>query len=252
RYAIDLLTAARGFFPTCPFPYQGPGGPVPIDPVLRAAISHLDHWIRTGVAPPDAPLIEMEPSPTNPSLGVIQRDAFGNALGGIRMPQQDVPTGRNSPSFGCKIQHPVVGEIVLATFPQWDAFDGGDDPAVDDTDLWNDTEPDSPHDLYGNHGQYVSRFVRAVRAVERDGYILNFDARRLRRGAASSDIGKEPTQTPEADDNDLPAPARTRSRRPSSAGSERTPAGPEHRGPPKLPPQANAAAGNRGNGRGNA
>jgi hypothetical protein len=37
---------------------------------------------------------------------VIQRDPYGNTLGGIRMPEQEVPTGRNTPSFGCPVLLP--------------------------------------------------------------------------------------------------------------------------------------------------
>lgn len=191
QYAIDLLIAARGFFPICPFPYDGGvGGPTPIDPVLRAAVSHLDTWIKGGAAPPEAPYIDMLPSPTNPNQGVIQRDQYGNALGGIRMPHQEVPVGRSSPSYGCQVELPGIGSITLNTWPQWDAFDGGNDPAVDPTDIWNDAEPASANAVYGNHGRYVSRFVQATNAVERAGFILPFDARQLRRDIAASDLAK--------------------------------------------------------------
>jgi hypothetical protein len=185
QYTIDLLVAVRGSFPRCPFPHEGPGGPANIDPVIRSAIVHLDAWVRSGEPPPEAPLIDMVASPTNPTVGVIQRDRFGNGLGGIRLPQQDVPTGRNTPSFACFA--PEFG-VTLATFPQWDAFDAGADPAVDPTDSF--VEPESPKALYRNHGGYVSRFVAATNAAEDAGFVLPFDARRLRAQAAASDIAK--------------------------------------------------------------
>ena len=160
-------------------------------PDLRAAVVHVDTWIRTGRAPPIAPLIDMTPSATNPALGVIQRDQYGNALGGIRMPQQEVPTGRNTPSFGCLVNAPPpIGTIVLATFPQWDAFDGGADPAVDPTDTVNATEPTSAKVLYRNHGGYVLRFLGATLTVEKEGFILTSDALRLFVEAATSDVAK--------------------------------------------------------------
>lgn len=191
QYALDLLTLVRGSFPQCPFPAEGPGGPVPIDPVLRAAVAHVDTWVRTGHAPPHAPLIDMTPSPTNPAQGVIQRDQFGNALGGIRLPQQEVPTGRNTPSFGCLVNAPPpIGQIVLATFPQWDAFDGGADPAVDPTDRVNASEPTSPKALYRSHGRYVLRFLGATLAVENEGFILKSDALKLFLDAVTSDVAK--------------------------------------------------------------
>ena len=188
QYAIDLLRLVRGTFPTCPFPHEGPGGPVPIDPVLRASVTHLDRWIKSGNAPPVAPLIDMTPSPTNPNNGVIQRDQYGNATGGIRMPQQEAPTGRNTPSFGCIVQFPPIGTVTLATFPQWDAFDGGADPAVDPTDTVNATEPADAKAVYGNHGRYLGQFTLAALGVVDDGFVLWWDAVRMIVEAAFSDI----------------------------------------------------------------
>ena len=190
-YSINLLKLTRDSFPTCPFPYEGPGGPVHMDPVLRSAVAHVDTWIRKEKAPPTAPLIEMAPSPTNPKLGVIQRDKFGNALGGIRMPQQEVPTGRNTPSFGCLVNAPPpIGQRVLPTFPQWDAFDGGADPAVDPSDSVNAAEPASAKALYGSHSDYVSKFAAATKAVEKQGFILKSDATRFIDEAKRSEIAK--------------------------------------------------------------
>jgi len=191
EYAVGLLKASRENFPTCPFPYTGPGGPVPIDPVLRAAVEHVDKWIRLGNAPPSAPFIEMTASPDNPKLGVIVRDRHGNALGGIRMPQQAVPTGRNTPSFGCVINAPPpIGQRALATFPQWDAFDGGADPAADPTDTFNAAEPANAKTLYGSHHEYVSKFIAATKAIEQQGFILKFDATKLIDEAKRSAIAK--------------------------------------------------------------
>ena len=121
---------------------------------------------------------------------MIQRDQYGNGLGGIRMPQQEAPTGRNTPSFGCAVPFPPFGTIVLATFPQWDAFDGGADPAVDSTDTVNATEPANAKAVYGNHGQYVVEFTIATLNVAHDGFIGWTDALRMIIEAAVSDIAK--------------------------------------------------------------
>ena len=53
--------------------------------VLRSAVAALDRWVRTGETPPEMPPIELDGS------GAIVRDGDGNALGGIRTPQLDVP-----------------------------------------------------------------------------------------------------------------------------------------------------------------
>ena len=52
--------------------------------VLRSALNSLDHWIRTGEAPESRPLLDV-------SSGAFALDAKGNATGGIRTPQADVP-----------------------------------------------------------------------------------------------------------------------------------------------------------------
>ena len=60
-------------------------------PANRAAVPHFHTWIRGGAAPPLQPRIEFE-SADPPT---IRRDEFGNALGGIRLPDFDVPTGEH-------------------------------------------------------------------------------------------------------------------------------------------------------------
>lgn len=65
-------------------------GPVNDGPqvfVVRAALRHLDSWVRTGEAPPEAPRFEIIAG-TPPTY---QRDADGIVLGGIRTPLVDVP-----------------------------------------------------------------------------------------------------------------------------------------------------------------
>lgn len=54
--------------------------------VLKAAINALDNWVRTGEPAPMADRI-----PRNEDRTDVLRDAFGNALGGIRTPYVDAP-----------------------------------------------------------------------------------------------------------------------------------------------------------------
>ena len=60
-------------------------------PVYDAVIRHVHVWLTTGKSPPEAPLIEM--ASTNPAK--IARDARGNALGGIRLPDFAVPSSEH-------------------------------------------------------------------------------------------------------------------------------------------------------------
>lgn len=65
-------------------------------PVYNAAIRHLHLWIKDGVAPPKMPRIEVNPDAQIPE---VVRDADGNAVGGIRLPDLEVPSAAHS-GFG--------------------------------------------------------------------------------------------------------------------------------------------------------
>jgi hypothetical protein len=175
---LRLLTIVRGGGPQCPYPLKGPGGPARVDPVLRSAVAHLDLWLRVGQAPPMAVGIDMMPFEDNPKIGAIQRDKFGNALGGIRLPQQEVPTGRNGPAYACSSQ----------TFPQFDPFDGNADAGKDPTDKY--FEPPNLKALYKNNGDYFTKFSAAAKAAQRRGFLLKFDVEGLLAEAKSVDVGK--------------------------------------------------------------
>ena len=58
---------------------------------VKAALHALARWVRDGVAPPSSPAIEIsDPSAPDP----IVRDSFGNAKGGIRIPELEAPTAK--------------------------------------------------------------------------------------------------------------------------------------------------------------
>jgi len=60
--------------------------------VQNRAYDWLRDWAMKGKQPPSAPLIEL--SSTQPAVAV--RDEFGNALGGLRLPQFEVPVARDT------------------------------------------------------------------------------------------------------------------------------------------------------------
>jgi hypothetical protein len=128
--------------------------------VLNTAFSALNRWVRWGTPPPIAPRIEV-----TASLAIV-RDAYGNAIGGIRMPQLDVPIasysgGGNGGSLAC---------LIFGT-----------------TSLFDEATLQA---LYPTHGAYVSAFHRATAAAVKRGFLLRSDAQLLRAWAARSDVGK--------------------------------------------------------------
>lgn len=131
--------------------------------VLRAAIDHLNRWVRVGTPPPQAPRIEIA-SPGFPP--VIARDEFGNALGGIRTPLLDVPTATLTGA-------PNTGAPFCFLFGKTFAFDAA-----------------TLESLYPNHGRYVSAFVKSTKKAVKAGFILPADAKEIKVEAAQSDIGK--------------------------------------------------------------
>ena len=61
--------------------------------VKDAALRWLKRWMMTGEAPPRLPPIDMYPGPNGQPA--IRRDALGNALGGVRLPDLDAATGQH-------------------------------------------------------------------------------------------------------------------------------------------------------------
>lgn len=62
---------------------------VPMRDVAQAALVNLDRWVETGQAPPRAAALQVQPDRKD-----YLRDQYGNALGGIRAAQLDVPLVR--------------------------------------------------------------------------------------------------------------------------------------------------------------
>jgi hypothetical protein len=72
---------------------EDPSGPQPNSisylPVMAAASAHMTRWVSGGDPPPSFELIRFTGDPPE-----IARDEHGNALGGLRMPELEVPVAR--------------------------------------------------------------------------------------------------------------------------------------------------------------
>jgi Alpha/beta hydrolase domain len=127
--------------------------------VLRTAVSDLDRWIRTGEPPRSMPQLELAAD------GSIARDPLGNALGGIRTPQVDVPiaslsgVGQTGSRF-CGL----FGTTVPLTTPQVV-------PAV-----------------AADHDDFVTRWTAALSAAVDAGAVLPADAQVLEGVVRSSNV----------------------------------------------------------------
>jgi hypothetical protein len=134
---------------------------VPFYMAQNRAYDWLRTWAAGGAPPPSAPFIEL----ASLQPPVAARDAAGNALGGLRLPQHDVPTALNS------------------------GLNSG--PAGTFCFLHGTHVPFSPatlQDLYRNHGGYVRRLTAAARESLAAGYITRADAQQTHKQAAHADV----------------------------------------------------------------
>ena len=154
-------------------------GTTPLDwaPVLRALFIAGHLWTTEGVAPPpsthlyDAPFGQVDPlyaSVYSMDLVTgINRDAMGNALGGIRMPDLALGRGVYIPSDPASFFGGLFGAFL----------DKQCEPMADG----------SPP--FASHADYVAKVTAQVQALASQGFLLTEDADRLIAQASASNIG---------------------------------------------------------------
>jgi hypothetical protein len=165
----------------CPLP------PSKLDwaPISRAALMRLDAWIAINAEPPASQLMPLEragnepptlKAPAHLAQAVIQvpkRDADGNALGGVRLPDMAVPLGThagdNSTEAGC------------TNIGSWKPFahTKSEREAAGDKRL-------SVAERYRNRDDYVNRIRVAANSLMQSGLLLPEDAAIIIQAAAAS------------------------------------------------------------------
>jgi hypothetical protein len=155
---------ARGGNQT-PGPFNGCNHPplsrVPGEYVQNALYDHMTRWVKDGTPPPAAPPIEIITENGKPA---IDRDSFGNALGGIRLAEHAVPVAVNS------------GENTGTGF----CFLTG----------WHeDFDKQRLGMLYSSHQSYVSDVKGATDRNLKAGYIVKADAQKSVANAEQSSVG---------------------------------------------------------------
>jgi hypothetical protein len=163
---IELSTAKDfpglpSLLPVCQYPVNDASARY----VYDAAVHHLDRWVRDGSLPPIGTRISL--STTSPVAPL--RDTLGIALGGVRLPEMDVPL----------LTYSGLDNLSL-TPPNFCGLFGTTKPIPAETLAA----------LYPNHGSYVSRVTKATTAAEKAGFILGYDAELIRTAAATSEAGK--------------------------------------------------------------
>jgi hypothetical protein len=121
--------------------------------VVAAGLRATDTWIRTGKAPPKAPRLDVE---LIDGKHVLHRDANGNATGGIRTPQLDVPVATVSGEPG------PVPSVLCLLLGSTKPFDAGRLTA-----------------RYATRQAYLDAYRKAADAAIASGFVVADDRRAL-------------------------------------------------------------------------
>jgi hypothetical protein len=134
--------------------------------VVKAALHALMLWVRNGTEPPTSSFIELD-DPVEPDP--IARDRYGNAKGGIRLPELEVPTA---------------------------TVTGRENTPTDRLNFCALSGTTSPFDramlehLYPSHEAFVKAFDASVDAIQKAGFWLKPEADEARKAAEDSHIGR--------------------------------------------------------------
>jgi hypothetical protein len=138
--------------------------------VYASALDNLVAWVDKGIAAPEAPRIK-----TSADGREVYRDAFGNALGGVRTSYLDVPTAT---------YHSTWARYRMTPSGPSDA-----EAARCDKMGWVERLPAAQlSTLYTTHDAYVAKVNAALDRLVRDRWILAADARQLRQEAEAAQI----------------------------------------------------------------
>jgi hypothetical protein len=146
----------REFGPATPIQCTNPGpSQVSSWAVFHAAYDALDDWVRRGVAPRRAePLAIANPTPP----ATILRDTNGIALGGIRLPDVDVPVGLNDGiNSAANLTNPLNAFCILYG-------------------THRDFTADQLHALYNSNGDYRDQVSDQLRRLVGQHFVLPSDA----------------------------------------------------------------------------
>jgi hypothetical protein len=156
---------------------SGPGCLTPVNAaphhaVVKAALAALTTWVRDGTAPRESPAIELgSPGAADPA---VVRDQYGNARGGIRLPELEAPTARLDGARNDVAQSTPGVQNFCFLYGRTEAFDAA-----------------TLASLYPTHETFLKKFAAAADALVRDGYWLKPEAEEAKAAAAGSRIGRQ-------------------------------------------------------------
>jgi alpha/beta hydrolase family protein len=151
---------------------KDPVNSAPHHAVVKAALHAMTRWVRDGVTPSQSPAIELgDPGAPDP----IVRDQYGNAKGGIRLPQLEAPTAMVDGGPNTGAQEAPAGA------PRNFCFLFGRTRLFDEATLKT---------LYPTHDAFAKKYAAATDAIERQGFFLKPEADAARKAAQDSRVGR--------------------------------------------------------------
>jgi hypothetical protein len=147
-----------------------------------AALADMQKWIKHGVAPPSG-----NPITTTPFFNIVERDQYGNALGGVRLPDIQVPTETYSAiNFSQPNQEGLSpGQLFTTLQNIFSTLMTGviTDPTLRDEGLcllegyYTPFSQATLRSLYPTHSAYVSAFTAAAATDKAAGFLTPADYR---------------------------------------------------------------------------
>jgi Alpha/beta hydrolase domain len=155
----DMMKAGMQMPASAGSPTAIPNGTSPNDfiwqPLIRGAFHNLELWARQGIRPPQARGIELDANLE------VRRDAYGNAIGGVRMPY---------------IEAPVAAHTGYLTAGGMGGVMGYKKPFA----------PEFLQTLYPDHAAYVAKFNAATERLLAGRWISAEDAAAMKQAASIS------------------------------------------------------------------
>ena len=160
-----------GVAPQMPNCAYRPFSRIPTRYALDAAIAALTTWINTHRPPPSQPSLQYD------DQGNLVRDGYGNALGGVRLPDAAVPTAASGPD------------------------NSGDARCAGHSIPFS---ADVLRSLYPTHADYVNKVTRAATAAVDAGVMLPYDAQEAINAADAADVPPRAPSPPSPPDGPMP------------------------------------------------
>jgi hypothetical protein len=182
----DIAGAPHVVLAKPPAECKMPPGRLDWAPVSRATLVRLDTWIALNIKPPANELMPLEPAGVEPPalrapahlpsavIQVPKRDADGNAVGGVRLPDLAVPFGTHG---GQNLPHTFICSLA------------GSYAAFAATRALRESAGDARLSLaerYRNRDDYVNRVRIAAQDLFQRGFLLPEDAAIIVQAAAAN------------------------------------------------------------------